>query len=473
MSLIPTIITEPSIGQQAYLKHLQTAGPDAIPDYVTISIDMDELHKEAVGKTISFFVKRHESLRTVFPLIDDEVKQAVVDYDEQRFGVEYIAVGTSDVFSPAVKEECFERAGRIFSDIQNGPLVKFFVFKETSDGYRFYMLIHHIICDGWSIELIGRELRLLYQFYASGMEPDIAPLSFQLRDYCRKQNEWLRGSRDALERFWKNRVSGYDSLFNINNFYEGYLQRGNEKLLRTETGRENMSIDDLLRTYRHPKALARNSTVSGDRFTNMKMLAGANHCTISSIVYASLYIFLFCYTDKQRILLAALIADRFTQENQLLIGCLLGGVYFPREIAGHCTINDFISETFRDVFANCRNIIPSHEYLHLDAVKLHVSTDIYINYQQEQDRLAPDKEESEEHYEIPGIFYPLDFMITEYTDGLHFKWKYNKLLFKEELIDDMIQCYDDVLDFIAFNGDKTLGEACAYSKTANRSLPEL
>jgi hypothetical protein len=473
MSFIPTIITEPSIGQIEYLKHLQRAGHDATPDYVTISIEMDELYIEAVEKTISFFVKRHESLRTVFPMMDDEVKQVVLAYDDHKFAVEYIDVSTSGRFFAEVKEECFKRAGRTFSDIQNGPLVKFFVFKQAANVYQFYLLIHHIICDGWSIELIGRELRLFYQFYASGKEPDILPLRAQLRDYCQKQNQWLRGNRDELERFWKNRVSGFDRLFDINNFYEGYLLRGNKRLLQTEVNGEAMSVNDLLRIYRHPEALACNSIISDERFINIKKLAGANNCTISSIVYASLYIFLFCYTGKKKILLAALIADRFTEEDQLLIGCLLGGVYFPREIAAHDTISDFISQTFRDVFANCRNILPSHEYLNLDAVKLHVSSDIYINYQQEKDRLAPTTQEGGAYLEIPGIFYPLDFMITEYIDGLFFKWKYNKLLFSKELIDDMIKCHEDVLDFMAFNGDKTIGEACEYIKMADRSLSEL
>lgn len=469
MNAIPDVVTEPSIGQVEYLKELQCMEGEETPDYVMVNMEMKELYLEIVEKTISFFVRRHESIRTIFPLMDGEVKQVVLPADDSRFVIEYIDVSVSRRPFVEIKEECFNRAAVIFSNIQKGPLVKFFVFKHDG-AYSFCLLIHHILCDGWSRELIKRELSMFYNCFASGRIPDIAPLKVQLRDYCMNQNEWLRRNKEKLNQFWNDKLSGFDRLFDIGSFYKGYSLRSNTELSQTSMARDEITQNELFRIYGHPTSVSYAFIVSDKHFNNIRKLAANNKCTISAVVYASFYIFLYCYTGKRRILLAALIADRFTPEHQLLIGCLLGGVYFPREITENAIIRDFIIETLRDVFANCRNIIPSHEYLDLDPVKLQVSCDIYVNYQHQKNTLLPATHSDRKYAEIPRICYPIDCAVSEYVNGLHFIWKYNALLFDKALIEDMAKCYEEILDFITINDDKTIEEVSRYIKRESRKV---
>lgn len=468
---VSTIITSPSIGQVEYLRGLQDAAPDALPAYVVVEIETDELDYYAMQKTIAFFIRRHESIRTVFPLIDGEVKQLVLPDDHEGFGIELVDLSHSQQSFEEVRDERFKKAAAGFLDIQKGPLVKFFLFKKAADSFSFFLLIHHIICDNWSKDLIGNELRAFYQSYVFGKEPDAAPLKVQLRDYCEQKNAWLRANKERSGLFWKERLAGFDQLFPVGGFYEGFLARGHNKYLPGIGEKSLLTQQELLEVYKHPEAFKYKTVVSGELFGKIKKLAAINKCSVSAVVYASLYLLLYSYTGKNKLLLAALIADRLTPGHQTVIGCLLGGFYFPRELSGDLVIRDVITKTHRELYANLDHIILSHELLELDGPRLTVSCDIYINYIHRRNSLSQLVYVDGVHTEIPGIYYPLDCMIFEYNDGFIFEWKYNKVLLDAAVIEDMTRCHAEVLDYMADSHEKTVDTLCRFLVPV-KNIPE-
>lgn len=431
---------------------------------MVLELAMDDPDIAAIEKTISFFVKRHESVRTIFPLIDGEIKQMVLPYDEKRFELEFIDTTKIPESYATIKEEYLKRTQIIFADKQTGPLVNFLLFKLDENKHAFFLLIDHIICDGWSLErVIREELAIFYQSFKAGSEPNIKPLKAQLRDYCDQQNTWLVENREELSSFWKNKLFGYDTPFNINNFHQGYSLR-NKGLPDERTIERAKTQKELCTIYDCPQAFLYTVTISGQRFNRIKELAELNKCTISSIVYASLYISLYCYTGKSRILLAAFIADRFTPANQLIIGYLIGAAYFPREISDDFIVRDFIDETFHDILTGCQNIIISDLYLDLDSTTLRTSCDVLVNYIRQTSTLPPLTEILEQHIDTPGIYYPLEYAVFEYEDGLAFYWRYNKLLFDKELLEDLAGFHKNTLDFMTRNSDSTIGELSSSFK---------
>lgn len=454
------MIYEACLRQIGYLKHQQSLSKNMILEGpIVVEIDMNDPDIPAIKKTLAFFVKRHESLRTVFPLIDGQIKQQILPYDASKFALNFIDLNETNLVLDAIKEKYYNNARNSFADKQNLPLIKFYLIKLDKKRHKFFLLIDHIICDKWSINMIiKKELTTFYQSFLAGHEPFIPPLKEHLGDYCEQQNKWLIKKKEELSDFWKTKLAGYYNLFNVNDFYYGYALKNRHAIPENRKVKKTIDQNELFSIYDSPLALLYTINISGQSFCLLKELAKTNSCMISSIIYASLYISLYCYTGKSKILLAAFIADRFTSAHRLIIGFLIGAVYLPREITDDLVINTLINDTFHDTLTSCQNIIFHDAYLGLDSPKIRASCDILVNYSRHPSKMPGLSDMLEQHIDTPGIYYPLEFSVYEYEDGLTFYWKYNKILFKKELISDFAQFHKATIDFIITNSDKTISE---------------
>jgi Condensation domain len=449
MSDNSNMVAEASVRQLEFLKY--------VPAVMTFDSEMSNVNIDALEKTVAFFVRRHESVRTVFPLINGKVKQLILPCDDKRFLVKHIDISHSDKQYSDVRNHYFKRTEVEFVNKHRGPLTKFLLFKVAENKHVFLLLIDHIICDGWSLEkIIKEELIMFYTQYSAGREPVIKPLKAQLKDYCEHQKIWLEKEKGILSRFWKTKLSGYDDRFDVNSVYRTYLSRNKDAFAT----RANYMIDTqrrFLELYGHPLAHVYTFTITGQRFAAAKRMCEKNNCTLSSLIYAGLYILFHYYTDKKRILMAAFIADRFIPSNRLIIGLLLGTVYFPREIADNTTILSFVDETMQDVLTNCQNIIFNHDLLDLDEKKLNLRFDVLVNYIKSTTTPPQVAAQTGKHFDTLGSPYYLESMVYEYDDGFVFHWKY-KRFFDKKIIEDMVKCYNTIIDLTVENSTKTIAD---------------
>ncbi len=94
-------------------------------------------------------------------------------------------------------------------DLGTGPLVRFHLVKETSDRWVFMFTLHHIVSDGWSMEVMVREVQELYGAYHRGEVSRLQPLRIQYKDYAAWQNEQLSGEALSVHRaYWHGQLSG-------------------------------------------------------------------------------------------------------------------------------------------------------------------------------------------------------------------------------------------------------------------------
>src|SRR5690606_39135319 len=78
-------------------------------------------------------------------------------------------------------------------DLNNGPLIRAALYQVAANRWVFTYVIHHICSDGWSMEILIRELLLSYGAYRKGEQPSLAPLSIQYKDYACWQQQQLNG----------------------------------------------------------------------------------------------------------------------------------------------------------------------------------------------------------------------------------------------------------------------------------------
>ncbi|MFC0513439.1 amino acid adenylation domain-containing protein, partial [Mucilaginibacter angelicae] len=124
-----------------------------------------ELDAALLSSGFSRLISRHEVLRTVFRENGSgDVRQYILSPEELGFHMkEYDFRGDEDA-QEQVKEEVREFVNESF-DLAEGPLLRALLCRLSEDRWVFAYVMHHIISDGWSMEvLIGEVLG----YYNSG-----------------------------------------------------------------------------------------------------------------------------------------------------------------------------------------------------------------------------------------------------------------------------------------------------------------
>jgi amino acid adenylation domain-containing protein len=175
-----------------------------------------ELNVAAAGQSIREIVRRHESLRTRFPMDAElgEARQVVGDVD-----VELELIDLSGLGEMGRAEWCKrlteEEAERRF-DLSLGPVIRAKLVRVAREEQVMLVTVHHIAADGWSSGILVREFGRLYEAYAGGAEPGLGELPIQYGDYAVWQREWLTG--EALRRqldYWKGQLAGAPPLLEL------------------------------------------------------------------------------------------------------------------------------------------------------------------------------------------------------------------------------------------------------------------
>ena len=191
---------------QQRLWFLDQLEPDSAAYHIPAAVRMTgRLDLRALEQSLGAIVRRHEALRTTFALSDGEPVQVV----EAESSLRPTLVDLSHL--PGREAEArrlaAEEARRTF-DLSAGPLLRFTLLRLGPEEHVALLTMHHIVSDGWSMEIFVREFMALYEASLAGREPSLPELHIQYRDYAVWQREWLRGGQ-VLEQqmaYWKRQL---------------------------------------------------------------------------------------------------------------------------------------------------------------------------------------------------------------------------------------------------------------------------
>lgn len=161
--------------------------------------------EKAILKTI----ERHEILRTIFKEDEKgEIKQWILSPEELNFLV--IRKDFSDAIESvkniqsAIEEDTYQPF-----DLENGPLLRCIIFKVNRDTNILYFNMHHIISDGWSFDILIRDVLAIYDALEEDKEPKIPNLRIQYKDYAHWQLEQFDSDEFKNSRaFWLKELHG-------------------------------------------------------------------------------------------------------------------------------------------------------------------------------------------------------------------------------------------------------------------------
>ncbi|WP_375167854.1 amino acid adenylation domain-containing protein [Bradyrhizobium sp. CCGB01] len=172
------------------------------------------LDVEALRRSIDRLFARHEALRSVFRMIDEQPHVMLLPAHERVPLLEHDLRGRDDR-EQELARLCREEAAMPF-DLAAGPLIRGRLIRTEEREHLFLLTQHHIVSDGWSIGVIIRELGGLYRAFVAGKDDFLPPLAIQYPDYAAWQRQWLRGER--LQRqvdYWREALADAPAMLEL------------------------------------------------------------------------------------------------------------------------------------------------------------------------------------------------------------------------------------------------------------------
>lgn len=167
------------------------------------------LDLDALSRSVDLLVDRHAALRTELRCVDGLPRQRVLPPSPGR-------LETHDE-PPAMAGEPLERwlaveARRPF-DLAGGPLCRVVLWRLGDDDHVLLWVVHHILCDGFSMDLLGTELSQIYGALRSGVAPGPAPPGPTYLELCREERRRAAaGGLDAEVDAWRTVLDGAEEL---------------------------------------------------------------------------------------------------------------------------------------------------------------------------------------------------------------------------------------------------------------------
>jgi amino acid adenylation domain-containing protein len=254
-----------------------------------------ELSAGALERALRELLRRHESLRTTFDVVDGEISQIV--HPEREWSLEQVDLRGL----PAADREaecrarCAREADRSF-DLRNGPLVRPTLFVLGEREHVLLLMMHHIITDGWSMGILAQELGALYQAAFTGREDSLAELPLQYADFAIWHREWLASG--VLERqlaYWRAELSGSEGVLALP------TDHARPRVLGDRGGRVQAAL-------------------TGTLVTGLRQVASACGATLFMTLHAVFATLLHRYSRADELLVGVPAANRGHAATQGLIG---------------------------------------------------------------------------------------------------------------------------------------------------------
>ncbi|MEG2390576.1 MAG: AMP-binding protein, partial [Pseudomonas sp.] len=162
-----------------------------------------ELDEDALRASFQQLIERHESLRTRFFERDGVALQqvdAAAEFNLQLIDISDLPTHEREARAEQIRED----EARSQFDLEKGPLLWVTLIRLDDEDHQLLVTLHHIIADGWSLNVLIDEFARLYAAASQGQRTELAPLPTQYADYGSWQRQWLaHGEGERQLAYWK------------------------------------------------------------------------------------------------------------------------------------------------------------------------------------------------------------------------------------------------------------------------------
>ena len=407
--------------------------------YVTL---YEEVNPIVIQKIFDHLFERHEAFRTRFEKREGTVVQIIEK--EKRLMVDMIDLLT---LAPEAREQARSRlyealAAKIF-DLRAGPLVDVKLIKTHEKQFDLIFCMHHIISDGWSLEILKQEFFMMYEAYKNQKEPELQPLRIQYKDFAQWQNQLIESDHflEGAKTFWKDQLSG-------------------------EIPTLNLPIDYLVNDTEDRTGSAYQIALAGTIKDKLKTHAGTFHTSLFIVLITTFISFLSELTKQDDILIGIPTFGRGHDDLANVIGCFLNTTILRNKINRE---ESFI-EILKKIDQNTLEALEYQDYpleplvdeLHIKYPQISAFFNM-LNFNESATESIVDLQ-AEHFAKTQDVKFDLEWYVTEYLDAIQILCVYNAKMFKPETIEYIMGRYIDYVTKISENPNQLLKDYFANAK---------
>lgn len=306
-----------------------------------------EMHRSGLQYALNEMVRRHEILRTTFPVRNGMPTQKITAELELKLG-EIDLQGFSPEEQEAQVKKIAQQEMMWRFDLAQGPLWRMTWLRLDDNTHVLLGNLHHIVSDGWSQGIMLREINKFYEAYLRNQSPALLHLPLQYADYAVWQRDYFSG--EILEEqlsYWRTQLTGLVPL-------------------------------DLPTDYPRPGIKSYCGGSARFQFSNkltedLKALARHEGATLFMLVLAALQVLLSKYSGQDDIPVGAPIAGRTRKELENVLGCFINMLTLRTDLSGAPTFREAIHRARRTAVEGYRyQDIPFEKIVQ----ELHIERDV-------------------------------------------------------------------------------------------------
>lgn len=412
-----------------------------------------KLDLSALQMAFQEMVKRHESLRTIFQIVDDQPVQFIID----KLSVDLPLIDlSSDPYKESSLQKVLTEESRHPFDLSKAPLIRTLLIKLDIEEHVLLINTHHIITDAWSGVVFLEELGILYDSILKKKANPMDELPFQYADYTVWQRNWLQGKTwEEQLAFWRQELSGELPVLQLPTDYQRPATQ------RFEGDRFYFDIDK-------------------DLVENVKKLGQQNEASAYMVLLAAFQILLHRYSRQADLLIGSPIANRNDPGVEQLIGFFVNTIVMRSHFSGDCIFLDFLQQ----VKERCLNVY-NHQDIPFDHLVRELQPERNPSYSPLVQVMFAYQNNLEETLHLTDLAvspvnvntktsrYDITLFLTETMEGKYAGiFEYNTSLFRKETIERMCENFITLLKAILVDPTQSLASLPIISKQQQVDIME-
>lgn len=322
-------------------------------------------------------------------------------------------------------------------DLFHSPLFRTTLVKMDESQYEFIFNMHHIITDGWSMEILTRDIFRLYEDYMikQSIDIELEPLPLQYKDFITWHNKQLTDPlvREQSHQFWKARL---------------------------KQGIETMKLPEIFGAHReNKKGASYTCTISKETKEKLKQLAQDSKGTLFTVMFSIYLVLLSRLSDQTDVTCSIISAGRKHPSLLYIVGFFINSILFKTHVDHNEKFADFLVRVNREVLETFQHETYPLELVFKDLKMKYPEIPISFNMlnigtvsaEEELKSLAPYHLE-----ETNDVKFDLEPYVSEYNNGIRMTWSYKKSLFKPSFIEYIVSEYLNLVDFFTTDKEKKL-----------------
>lgn len=383
------------------------------------------LNIQKLQRALETVVTRHEILRTNIVTTNGSAVQVISPSMPVPLTIADVSSLPESQREPEVERALAEEGNQPF-DLSSGALMRARLLKLDDQKHVLIITLHHIVCDGWSIGVLLRELTSLY--HKKEAASALPELPIQYADFALWQRRWLQD--DTIDRqlnYWRQQLADAPTALDLPADYP-------RPAMRTYEGRRISA--------RLPNEL----TVA------IRRLSRHENATPFMTLLAAFQTLLFRYSGQEDVVVGSPVAGRSMIETEDLIGAFVNTLVLRGDLSGNPSFRDFLARVRQTVLgAFCHQDLPFEKLVEeLNPERKANRSPLFqvmfsFENMPEPQLTVNGTKFSTIDIESEAAKFDLSLDVSEDADGISISFEYATDLFAPSTIERMLAHYENLL----------------------------